>query len=336
MKNALAPQLNQDFVFKATGTSPIIDIRGRGLGFFKIAYINNGVTAPSAGTIVLQKSSDGVTWSTGITATCTSDGQSLITAIDTSFLRLNLSTYTRASDSSLLVNIVGYITDPTLGSGDVVGPAIAIDSHIAGFDGTSGNLLKDLGALPAVAIPLTYLDTDGTLAANSDVKVASQKAVKTYVTVNAGGVSAPAGEILFGNAGGDGVTSDSECSLDTLSGFMSIPKGIYINNNNNITLASKSSSVTLSGSANDNVIVGIGEKIAWGLDFNVAIGSDALPYLTVGSFNIAIGRAGASLITGSHNIIIGHDADVLDSDYQLNIGNLITGTLSGSKTINID
>jgi len=218
MKNALAPQLNQDFVFKATGTSPIIDIRGRGLGFFKIAYINNGVTAPSAGTIVLQKSSDGVTWSTGITATCTSDGQSLITAIDTSFLRLNLSTYTRASDSSLLVNIVGYITDPTLGSGDIVGPAIAIDSHIALFDGTSGNLLKDGGALPAVAIPLTYLDTDGTLAANSDVKVASEKAVKTYVDANAGGVvTAPAGEILYGT--GTGITSNPILKFNTTDGF---------------------------------------------------------------------------------------------------------------------
>ena len=30
-------------------------------------------------------------------------------------------------------------------------------------------------------MPLTYLDTDGTLTANSDVKVASQKATKTYV-----------------------------------------------------------------------------------------------------------------------------------------------------------
>ena len=33
----------------------------------------------------------------------------------------------------------------------------------------------------AGGIPLGYLDTDGTLAANSDVKISSQKAVKTYV-----------------------------------------------------------------------------------------------------------------------------------------------------------
>lgn len=32
----------------------------------------------------------------------------------------------------------------------------------------------------ALKIPTSYLDTDGTLAANSDVKIATQKAVKTY------------------------------------------------------------------------------------------------------------------------------------------------------------
>ena len=33
--------------------------------------------------------------------------------------------------------------------------------------------------------PISYLDTDGTLAANSDTKIATQKAVKTYVTASA-------------------------------------------------------------------------------------------------------------------------------------------------------
>ena len=34
--------------------------------------------------------------------------------------------------------------------------------------------------LDVAQLPLSYLDTDGTLAANSDTKVASQKAMKTY------------------------------------------------------------------------------------------------------------------------------------------------------------
>jgi len=55
--------------------------------------------------------------------------------------------------------------------GAVIGPASATADRFATFDGVTGKLIKDSGLA---------LDTDGTLAANSDVKLASQKAVKTY------------------------------------------------------------------------------------------------------------------------------------------------------------
>jgi hypothetical protein len=58
------------------------------------------------------------------------------------------------------------------GVGDVVGPASSTDGHFAQFDLATGKLLKDGGLA---------LDTDGTLAANSDTKIASQKATKTYI-----------------------------------------------------------------------------------------------------------------------------------------------------------
>lgn len=51
-----------------------------------------------------------------------------------------------------------------------------IDSHIA-----STSNPHSVTAAQAGAVPSTYLDTDTTLAANSDSKVATQKAVKTYV-----------------------------------------------------------------------------------------------------------------------------------------------------------
>jgi hypothetical protein len=58
-----------------------------------------------------------------------------------------------------------------IGTGDVVGPASSTDSHFAQFDGITGKLLK--GGLA--------LDTDAALAANSNTKVPTQAAVKSYV-----------------------------------------------------------------------------------------------------------------------------------------------------------
>jgi hypothetical protein len=73
----------------------------------------------------------------------------------------------------------------SIGTGDVVGPGSATDAHIPQFDGTTGKLLKDGLAL----------DTDGTLAANSDTRLASQKAIKTYVDAEASArASADAGK----------------------------------------------------------------------------------------------------------------------------------------------
>ena len=58
------------------------------------------------------------------------------------------------------------------GSGDVVGPAGSVANRLATFGDTTGKLLADGGAV---------LSTDGTFASNSDAKVPTEKAVKTYV-----------------------------------------------------------------------------------------------------------------------------------------------------------
>lgn len=80
-------------------------------------------------------------------------------------------------------------------------------------------------------IPMSYLDTDGTLAANSDVKVASQKAVKTYVTTSIAAIPAsasPRREIftLSGTNISNGYL-DLAFAANTSAGIMVIPvKGI--------------------------------------------------------------------------------------------------------------
>jgi hypothetical protein len=69
--------------------------------------------------------------------------------------------------------------DDMPGGGNVVGPGSSVNSNFAMFDGVTGELLKDTGL---------SLDTDGTLAADSDAKIPSQKAVKTFVSTAVSGL----------------------------------------------------------------------------------------------------------------------------------------------------
>lgn len=55
--------------------------------------------------------------------------------------------------------------------GDVVGPASAVDNNVSIFNSISGKLIKDSGKA---------FSTDGTFADNSDAKIPTEKAVKTY------------------------------------------------------------------------------------------------------------------------------------------------------------
>lgn len=57
-------------------------------------------------------------------------------------------------------------------------PSAAFSTVTARF----ADIDSQLGALPGAYLPQSALDIDGTLAANSDAKIATQKAVKTYVT----------------------------------------------------------------------------------------------------------------------------------------------------------
>lgn len=82
----------------------------------------------------------------------------------------------------------------------VEGPASATDSAVALFDGVGGQRLKD----SAITI-----STDGTLASDSDSKLSTEKALKTYIDGKASAITAvyplaapSAGQIPIGNSGG--------------------------------------------------------------------------------------------------------------------------------------
>jgi hypothetical protein len=78
--------------------------------------------------------------------------------------------------------------------GSVTGPLSAVDSDFVQFDGTTGILVKDGGL---------SLDTDDTLAADSDSRIPSQQAVKGYVDAEVAGVTIPTGNLT--DVGTDGI-----------------------------------------------------------------------------------------------------------------------------------
>lgn len=96
-------------------------------------------------------------------------------------MRYNAATneWELSNDGSTYEAIVTSSDLASGGFGTVNGPATSTNNAVALFNGTSGALLKDSA---------TTLDTDGTLAANSDSRLATQKAIKTYVDGAVGGV----------------------------------------------------------------------------------------------------------------------------------------------------
>lgn len=92
------------------------------------------------------------------------------------------------------------------GSGDIVGPGSSTDNAVARWDGTGGTTLQnsavtitDGGGMQNlsfielnVGASILEFSTDGTLSANSDAKLVTEKAIKTYVST-----STPPREFFF-------------------------------------------------------------------------------------------------------------------------------------------
>lgn len=100
------------------------------------------------------------------------------------------------------VTSVGTLT--TANVPDSTDARYVTDAEEAVLDNTSGTNTGD-----SASIPIGYLTTDGTLAANSDVLVPSEKAVKTYVASVIGALSPDALlEIVSNTIGGATVVTN--------------------------------------------------------------------------------------------------------------------------------
>ena len=111
------------------------------------------------------------TWSRSVAA----DG--LLFLAEFNQLYLDIGTYIVGNAGSAPAETMKQLSDNKVPiTRTVNGHALSADVVVTKSDVVLGNVDN------VQQMPLSYLDTDGTLAANSDTKVASQKAIKTYAT----------------------------------------------------------------------------------------------------------------------------------------------------------
>lgn len=159
--------------------------------------------------------------------------------------------------------------------GAVTGPASSIDGGIPLFNGTSGKVLKASG---------TTISTDGTFASNSDSKIPSEKAIKTYVTAAvAGSAGTPAGsnkQIQFNDGGAFG--GDSDLTWDKTT--------------NTLTIGTSAVSATIQG------------------------GSGASSGVNGGDINITSGGVSTNAIAGAINLTVPSSQSREGNDIKLQAG----------------
>ena len=167
------------------------------------------------------------------------------------------------------------------GGGDVDGPASAVDSNLASFDGTSGELLQD------------------SLIAQADV-----------VTQTDGSVTADAIPLYSGTTGR--VVQNSVLTVDS-SGDISKSSSLFlheIGNVNNLGVGSRAGE-SLSAASTNCVLIGqnTGRDLTGSITGNVLVGSNGFLSATAGANNCGLGDNIAQLIdTGSDNVLLGSNA----------------------------
>lgn len=130
------------------------------------------------------------------------------------------------------------------GSGDVIGPATNTDGYVPQWDGDNSKTLKG-GVL---------LDTDGSLAGNSDSRIPSQKAVKAYADTKAAGTHNHAGaDITSGTIDGDRLPAMSETKQGSVPAT-GTPSGKYLTDGGTWATPAGTGDVVGPSGATDNAI----------------------------------------------------------------------------------
>jgi trimeric autotransporter adhesin len=209
--------------------------------------------------------------------------------------------------SRRLVNVSDGI-DPTdaatvgqlpTGTGDVVGPASAVDANVVLFDGTTGKLIKDSGkALTPAGVGLSNVTNDAQ--------------TKSAIVPN----TAPAaGQILVGNAGG------TAFAKVTMSG------GATIDSAGVVTISGSGANAALSNLAS----VAINADLTTGAGTAATLSATAPAAITTAQAGIAANLTASAAVAGSSvaGAAAGADATITAG----NAARLTSGNANGGKVV---
>lgn len=150
------------------------------------------------------------------------------------------------------------------GSGDVVGPASSTNNHVALFDGTTGKLLKDGGALPTAPVSSVNGATGAVVLDDGDVKsVVTALTSGTTVTVDCSlgrnftiTLGHNVGTLTLSNLAGSGYATEIEIEIkqDATGGrTFALPASFKALGGSDTAIASAANAVTvLSAKTFDN------------------------------------------------------------------------------------
>lgn len=130
--------------YTVTNTTPDTSFAAGTLAYHQISWVKLGTVSACA--VKLQQSADRLSWSDLIAnQTCTSSGQSAITNVTATWVRIDPTSFTGAG--SVVVNYSGWVNNPAAGGtptlNSVLDPTadktFAMGAHVLSFSGTGGN-----------------------------------------------------------------------------------------------------------------------------------------------------------------------------------------------------
>jgi hypothetical protein len=164
-----------------------------------------------------------VAYASGISAVSTAPRTQVVYLGET-YVCITGHTTTGSFDGAKWIKVAQKGADGA-GTGDVVGPASALNNRVARFDGTTGKLIKDGGTDMALVQGAIGLRTDVATASSPDIGVAATSHINLTGTTTVVSFVTPTGRLYLQRANaaftlthGSGITTPTAANITTTAG----------------------------------------------------------------------------------------------------------------------